>query len=161
MTTRFSKAAKTIGLKKGSCCGIIGFNSPEYFFTLYGCWLIGAVSVGIYTTNAPDACHYVLHHSECEICVCQGGKQALKIFGIRNELPNLKAIIVYWPDDGMPEASPDDRVKIYKWSDWLETGSAVSDEEIVNDAKSVEPGSCATLIYTSGTTVPLVSWLHL
>ena len=91
-------------MKTASTCGIIGFNSPEYFFSLYGCWLMGAVTVGIYTTNAPDACYYVLHHSESEICVCQGGKQAEKIYSIRDKLPNLKAIIVYWPDEGMPQA---------------------------------------------------------
>ena len=80
LNVRFSKAALTLGLTTASTCGIIGFNAPEYFFTLYGCWLIGAVPVGIYTTNAPDACHYNLSHSESVMCVCQGGKQAEKIF---------------------------------------------------------------------------------
>ena len=139
-------------MKTASTCGIIGFNSPEYFFSLYGCWLMGAVTVGIYTTNAPDACYYVLHHSESEICVCQGGKQAEKIYSIRDKLPNLKAIIVYWPDEGMPQAVEGDRVKLYRWEDWLEFGNDISDEEIIEGAKKVEPGSCATLIYTSGTT---------
>ena len=80
MYQRFSKAATKLGLGTASTCGVIGFNSPEYFFTLYGCWLIGAVPVGIYTTNAPEACHYNLFHSEAQMCVCQGGKQAEKIF---------------------------------------------------------------------------------
>ena len=53
----------------------------------------------------------------------------------------------------MPVAEENDRVKVYRWEDWLATGAGVSDEEIVNDAKNVQPGSCATLIYTSGTTV--------
>lgn len=139
-------------MKKFSTCGIIGFNAPEYFFSLYGCWLMGAVTVGIYTTNAPDACYYVLHHSESEICVCQGGKQAEKIWSIRDRLPHLKAVIVYWPDEGMPTSTEGDRVKLYRWEEWLEIGNAISDEEIIEGAMKVEPGSCATLIYTSGTT---------
>ena len=113
---------------------------------------MGAVTVGIYTTNGPDACHYVLHHGECEICVCQGGKQAEKIFSIRKSLPKLKAIIVYWPDEGMPTPEEGDSVKLYRWEDWLASGEGISDEEVVEGAKKVEPGSCATLIYTSGTT---------
>lgn len=149
----FAKAAKTLGVKKSTCIGIIGFNSPEYFFTLQGTWLLGAVTVGIYTTNAPDACAYVLNHSESSICVCQGGAQARKIYGIRNELSNLKAIVVYWPDDGMPEDDGQGGAKVYRWDEFLATGCEVADEEIVADAKKVEPGSCATLIYTSGTTV--------
>ena len=44
-------------------------------------------------------------------------------------------------------------VKVYRWDDFLAIGADISDDEIVADAKKVEPGSCATLIYTSGTTV--------
>ena len=132
---------------------IIGFNSCEYFFSLQVSWLAGCVPAGIYTTNSAEACYYVLHHSEATICVCEGGKSATKIASIRDRLPNLKAIIVYWPDDGIPVAEENDRVKVYRWEDWLATGAGISDEEIVNDAKNVQPGSCATLIYTSGTTV--------
>ena len=115
--------------------------------------MLGAVTVGIYTTNAPDACVYVLNHSESSICVCQGGNQAKKIYGIRNELPNLKAIVVYWPDDGMPEDDGQGGAKVYRWDEFMTIGNEISDDEIVADAKKVEPGSCATLIYTSGTTV--------
>lgn len=150
---RFAKAARVHGVHKSSCVGIIGFNSPEYFFSLHGTWLLGAVTVGIYTTNAPDACHFVLNHSECTVCVCQGGKQAAKIYGIRDQLPHLKAIIVYWPDEGMPEADANSKVKLYKWDDFLATGASIPDDEILAEAAKVEPGSCATLIYTSGTTV--------
>ena len=156
----FAKAAKNHGLKTCSSCGIIGFNAPEYFFTLYGCWLIGAVTTGIYTTNAPDACEFVLNHSESVICVCQGGKQAEKIYGIRSSLPYLKAVIVYWPEEGMPKEDPDSPVKLYTWDQWLQTGSSISEEEIIEDAKKVEPGSCATLIYTSGTTVCASCFFH-
>ena len=92
--------------------------------------MLGAVSVGIYTTNAPDACHYVLHHSESMLCVCQGGKQAEKIYGIRNQLPNL-----------------------FTWDEWMKSGEETPDEEILAEAAKVQPGNCATLIYTSGTTV--------
>ena len=158
MYQRFSKAATKLGLGTASTCGVIGFNSPEYFFTLYGCWLIGAVPVGIYTTNAPEACHYNLFHSEAQMCVCQGGKQAEKIFAIRDQLPNLKAIVVYWPEEGMPAKGENDRVALYTWDEWLETGNEISDETIVEKAKNVEPGSCATLIYTSGTTVGGSGW---
>ena len=43
--------------------------------------------------------------------------------------------------------------KVYKWDDFIELGSEVSDDEINARIDGCEPGSCATLIYTSGTTV--------
>ena len=60
---------------------------------------------------------------------------------------------MYWPEEGMPAKVENDRVALYTWDEWLETGNEISDETIVEKAKNVEPGSCATLIYTSGTTV--------
>lgn len=93
---RFAKSCIKAGLKPQEVVGAIGFNSAEYFFMLQGSWLAGGVPAGIYTTNSPDACYYVLHHSEAKICICQGGKNAVKIASIRDSLPNLKYIVVYW-----------------------------------------------------------------
>lgn len=79
-----------------------------------------------------------------------------KIYGIRDQLPNLKAIVVYWPEEGMPEADANSKVKLYKWDEFLATGASIPDDEILAEAAKVEPGSCATLIYTSGTTVGVI-----
>lgn len=57
------------------------------------------VTAGIYTTNSPEACEFVLKHSEAKVCVCQSGKCAMKICQVRENLPLLKAIVVYWPED--------------------------------------------------------------
>ena len=131
---------------------MIGFNSAEYFFSLQGTWISGCVPAGIYTTNSPEACQYVLNHSEAKICVCQGGKNAAKIASIRESLPHLKAIIVYWPEDGVPSVEDDQHAKVYSWNDWMNLGNDIADEVILNRANAIKPGNCATLIYTSGTT---------
>lgn len=145
-------------------CAMIGFNSPEYYFSLQGTWMAGCVTAGIYTTNSPDACQYVLEHSEARVCVCQSGKSAMKIASIRDNLPLLKAIVVYWPDDNMPVLEDKDGViivcfadqqyaKIYLWEDFLELGKDIKESEVDSRIDGVKPGHCATLIYTSGTTV--------
>ena len=108
-----SSVAKTLislGFESKDTIGIIGFNSYEYFCMLQGSWLADAVPAGIYTTNAPDACYFVLNHCEAKLCLCQGGKQAEKIVGLRSKLPNLKYIVVYWPEDGFPEVDDSDGV---------------------------------------------------
>ena len=140
-------------MKPQSVVGIIGFNSAEYLFTLQGSWLSGCVPAGIYTTNSPDACQYVLEHSEAEVCVCQGGKNAVKIASIRENLPHLKAIVVYWPEEGMPDVeNKEGLAKVMNWEDFLKTGDHLPDSQVEKRAEEVKPGNCATLIYTSGTT---------
>lgn len=133
------------------CC--IGFTSPEYLFTLQGSWGIGCVTAGIYTTNSADACHYVLEHSEAKVCVCQGGSNASKIASLRQSLPQLKAIVVYWPEEGVPDVEEDGFAKVITFSDFLNTGLTVYSKEVIERSQQVKPGDCASLIYTSGTTV--------
>ena len=152
--SRFAKSCVSIGMGPQAVVSIIGFNSCEYCFSLQGSWLAGCVPAGIYTTNSAEACYYVLHHSEATICVCEGGKSATKIASIRDRLPNLKAIIVYWPEQGLPTVNQDDGfAKVYSWDDWMKLGASVPTEEIVRRTNAIKPGNCATLIYTSGTTV--------
>ena len=132
--------------------GIIGFNSPEYHFTLYGTWMADGVTAGIYTTNNEPACYYVLKHSDAVVCVCQSGKQLAKILSIRETLPLLKAIVVYWAEEELPVVKDDAFARLYKWEDFLKLGVAVSDAQVDARIASTKPNSCATLIYTSGTT---------
>ena len=143
---------------------MIGFNSPEYYFSLQGTWMAGCVTAGIYTTNSPEACEYVLTHSESRVCVCQSGKSAMKILSIRDNLPLLKAIVIYWPEDEMPEVEDKEGVnlifshhpqvaKVYRWDDFLKLGESIEEAEVDKRIDAIVPGNCATPIYTSGTTV--------
>lgn len=100
--SRFAKALLKVGMCPHDVCAMIGFNSPEYYFSLQGTWMSGGVTAGIYTTNSAEACAYVLKHSEAKVCVCQSRKSAMKIASICDSLPQLKAIVVYWPDEDMP-----------------------------------------------------------
>jgi long-chain-fatty-acid--CoA ligase ACSBG len=50
---------------------IIGFNSPEWIIAFYGSIFGRFLPVGIYTTNGPEACHYVSENSEAEIVVVE------------------------------------------------------------------------------------------
>lgn len=56
-------------------------------------------AAGIYTTNSPEACQYCAESSRANIIVVDDAKQLEKILQIKNNLPNLKAIIQY---DGIP-----------------------------------------------------------
>ena len=148
----FAKSAYKIGLAYKDGVGIIGFNSPEYHFALHGTWLAGGITAGIYTTNNEESTKYVLEHSESVICVCQSGKQLTKLLSIRDKLPLLKAIVVYWQEEELPTVPNDAYARVYKWDNFLELGSDVPESAIEERIEMTQPGSCATLIYTSGTT---------
>ena len=150
----FSKSLVALGLQMFDVICVLGFTSPESLFSLQGSWLIGCVTAGIYTTNSPEACHYILDHANASVCICQGGPNASKIASIRRTLPNLKAIVVYWPEDGMPETDDSDGyASIYEWNQFLQLGVTIRSSEIHQRIEAVRPGNCASLIYTSGTTV--------
>jgi long-chain-fatty-acid--CoA ligase ACSBG len=45
-------------INERSAVAIMGFNSPEWAIGFIGSLFYNSVVTGIYTTNAPDACHY-------------------------------------------------------------------------------------------------------
>jgi len=52
-------------------------------------------AVGLYTTNSPDACHYVLENGSCQIVVVENETQLNKILQVKDRLPELRSIIQY------------------------------------------------------------------
>uniref|UniRef100_A0A8D2MMG2 long-chain-fatty-acid--CoA ligase n=1 Tax=Zonotrichia albicollis TaxID=44394 RepID=A0A8D2MMG2_ZONAL len=92
------KAAKSflkLGLERFHGVGILGFNSAEWFIADIGAILAGGFAVGIYTTNSPEACHYVAENCSANVIVVENHKQLQKILEIEHRLPHLKAIVQY------------------------------------------------------------------
>mmetsp|Transcript_3967 Transcript_3967/g.5174 ORF Transcript_3967/g.5174 Transcript_3967/m.5174 type:complete len:707 (-) Transcript_3967:26-2146(-) len=134
----------------GSVC-IIGFNSPEWFMGNLGAIACGAKAAGIYPTNGPESASYIAHHAEAEVILCENAHQAEKFLQKLEELPHLKAIVV-WSGD-LPKTP--DTLACLGWEQFLELGGDEQSpmHEIVEERLARQrPGHCCTLIYTSGTT---------
>uniref|UniRef100_A0A8C8B8G8 Long-chain-fatty-acid--CoA ligase ACSBG1 n=1 Tax=Otus sunia TaxID=257818 RepID=A0A8C8B8G8_9STRI len=143
------KAAKSflkLGLERFHSVAILGFNSPEWFISAVGAVFAGGIVTGIYTTNSPEACHYIAHDSKTNIMVVENGKQLDKIMQIWNRLPHLKAVVLY--KDSIPERHPN----LYTMEEFLELGDDISDTTLDDIINSQKPNQCCVLIYTSGTT---------
>ncbi|XP_067888550.1 long-chain-fatty-acid--CoA ligase ACSBG2-like isoform X2 [Heterodontus francisci] len=143
------KAAKSflkLGLQRFHGVGILGFNSPEWLIANIGAILAGGLTVGIYSTNSPEACKYVAQHCEANILVVENQMQLLKILEVRSHLPQLKAVIQYKLELEVHE--PD----LYTWKKFMELGNSISDEELDEIIDSQMANQCCMLIYTSGTT---------
>uniref|UniRef100_A0A665X032 long-chain-fatty-acid--CoA ligase n=1 Tax=Echeneis naucrates TaxID=173247 RepID=A0A665X032_ECHNA len=137
-----AKSFLKLGLERYHGVGILGFNSPEWFISDIGCIFAGGLATGIYTTNSPEACQYVLANSEANILVVENQKQLEKIL----QLPHLKAIVQY---SGEPlHKAP----FLYSWAEFMKLGEVVPDEQLNVVINSLRANECCTLIYTSGTT---------
>lgn len=74
---------------------IIGFNSPEWVVANVGGILAGGIAAGIYTTNTPDACAYIVRHASASIVVCEGERQLAKFLSVTPPLSEVLAYVVY------------------------------------------------------------------
>jgi long-chain-fatty-acid--CoA ligase ACSBG len=117
--------------------------------------MAGGKSAGVYTTNGPELCQYVSEHSQAVVVCCQDAAQVAKYVEIRDNLPKLKAIVVWEGEvpEGVNEGNP--RARVYSWEEFIETGRSADAEvgaRVVKAMNEQKPEDPVTLIYTSGTT---------
>ena len=141
-----AKAFIKLGLAPHHSVCILGFNSPEWFFAQLGAIMAGAFSAGIYTTNNPEACKYIIEHCRADILVAEDARQFDKFPKIKEFLPNVKSAVQY---TGSPKQEG-----ILNWQELMEIGKKESDEEIDQRLKQIAINQCCVLVYTSGTTGP-------
>ena len=146
-----------LGLERFHSVCILGFNSPEWFISQMGAIMAGGLSVGIYTTNSPDACRYVADNSRANIIVVEDNKQLEKILGVTKDLPHLKAIIQYTgtPEITFPTQEVGDHQLVYSWKEFMDIGSRADEvirKELDERMKRMAVNQCCSLVYTSGTT---------
>jgi long-subunit acyl-CoA synthetase (AMP-forming) len=135
-----------LGLEPGKGVAVLAFNRPEWFIADIGAIVAGGLPAGIYTTCTPEQCQYVAHHSEAAVIVVENAQQLEKILSVRDQLPQLPAIV-------MMDGESDDP-GVHTWQELLDLGSEVAEAEIEARIEAQRPEDPATLIYTSGTTGP-------
>lgn len=149
-----------LGVEAFGSVSIIGFNSPHWSMACVGAIACGAKAAGIYATNEPDACQYIVEHSESTVVVVENDAQLAKFTdsGILQQLPKVKALVQYTgsaiSEERIAKAGPD--VKVMTWAEFLQIGA--EDQALqakLEERKAAQkPGHCCSLIYTSGTTGP-------
>jgi len=143
-----AQAMIALGVEPGNVVTILGFNQPSWVIADVAAMAIGAVPAGIYTTNSPRECHYILDHSESPLLVIEDEGQWAKIEQIRGDLPNLRHVVM------MRGAAEIDDPMVMSWEEFNAAGADVEREVLDAKLAALEPNQLATLIYTSGTTGP-------
>jgi len=143
------------GLKRGDAVAILGETRAEWAFCDVGAIGVGAVTVGLYPTLAPEglgSMQYVLDHSEARfLAVDSTATLKAKIAPIASKLPRLERIVVWRCDDEARAVDP----RVESLDETLARGQAhdAAHPSAWRDAcLAARPADVALLIYTSGTT---------
>lgn len=142
-----AKSLKALGVEEGQIVTILGFNRPEWVIMDLAAMLLGGAAAGIYTTNSPSECKYIIEHSECPVTLVENQMQWDKINQTRDDIPTLKYTVL------MKGTEIDDDATL-GWDAFIAKGKDIPDSQIEESLNSLRYDQLATLIYTSGTTGP-------
>lgn len=138
-----SRALLRLGVNKNDKIAIItSANRTEWNIMDIGALQVGAQTVPIYPTIAPEDYQYILNHSESKYCFVSDKVVFDKLNSIKENVPSLQKIFSF-----------DEIEDCNNWKELLELGADTTNQEEVEDRKNnVKPEELATIIYTSGTT---------
>jgi long-chain acyl-CoA synthetase len=144
-----------LGLKRGDVVAILGETGAEWALSDVGALGVGAVTVGLYPTLAPEgvgSMHYVIDHSEARFLVVDSFATLKdRIARILPRLSRIERIIVWQCDDEARALDP----RVVSLADVLARGEALHAKQpsAWHDAcLGAKPEELAILVYTSGTT---------
>jgi len=141
-----ARAFIKLGLEPRRTVAIFGFNSPEWFLSEMGSVYAGGLVAGLYPTNSAEVNKYILGDCRANIVVCEDAAKAKMIWEMKNELPDLKKIVVYTGKSPNLE-------DVISWQQVLDLGNQDKDNEPLKERhRDMAVNQCAILVYTSGTT---------
>jgi long-chain acyl-CoA synthetase len=133
-----------LGVAPGDRVCVLANTRPEWTIVELGIWMAGATVVPIYQTNSPEECEWVAGNSGAVAVLCEDESQLEKIRQVRDELPDLKHLVLF-------DGSADDAESL----DALRgRGGDADPAELERRAAGVKPDDAMLFIYTSGTTGP-------
>ncbi|MEE4356436.1 MAG: AMP-binding protein [Desulfococcaceae bacterium] len=156
-----AKGFMALGVDKGEHVAIWANNVPEWVLTQFGTGKMGAVLVTVNTNYRSFELEYLMKQSDSTTLLLIGGvreaDEYLKVIydvcpELKNcepgklesaKLPMLKNVIFLGK-----EKHPG----MFNWSDIMEMGKKISDDEIKSRQDSMEPDDPINMQYTSGTT---------
>ena len=142
---RAGKSLIALGVGKDDKACILSYTSYHWILTDMALMSIGSVTVGIYQSNLPKDCRYIINHSDAVLVFVEDDSQLAKVLEIRDEIPNIRKVILV---NGTP---PDDDWVI-SYQEFLEFGAEVTDAALRQRLDDVDSSDTAGIVYTSGTT---------
>ena len=140
-----------LGLRPRDVVSVMADNCPEWLYTDLGTMSVGAITNGIYTTDAPRQVEYIVTDSGTRFFFAEDEEQLDKILEVRGRCPRLEKIIVF-DTEGLHRFQDE---QVMSFEDLLELGARYDREHPGAFEPMVDiaqPDDVAILVYTSGTT---------
>lgn len=141
-----------LGVVPGTGLAILSANRPEWAVADLAAIAAGAIPTGIFVTNTPEQCAYVLDHTEATVAVADNPEGFAKLLAARGGAPRLQTVVLFDLGDLEESAATADRPAVVSWSRLLELGAVAGEAAVEARLAAQRPDDVATLIYTSGTT---------
>ena len=142
---KVSKSLIALEVKKNDKVNILSYTCLRWILSDFGITTIGACTVGIYQSNLPKDCEYIINHSDAVVIFVEDEIQLNKLLGIRKNIPNVRKVVLL-----KGNSTKDDWA--ISFEEFLEIGKDVSDNDFKKRLNDVTPLNPAGIVYTSGTT---------
>ena len=161
----FGLGLAALGVPTGGHVGVIAENRIEWVLTQMGAGLIGAITVGVYSTSPSAEVAYVVGHGDLDIIVCEDQEQTDKVLEALDQLPRLKKIIVM-ETKGLRSFAPEVRAMITTFDEVEQLGAQAGHGAAVDAALASQTlDDIGLMIYTSGSTGKpkgaMISWRNM
>ena len=140
-----SKSLIALGVKRTDKVNILSYTCYKWVLTDVANMCMGAATVGIYQSNLPADCEYIINHSDGVLVFAENLTQLEKLLGIKDSIPDVRKVILF-----NDEAPDNDWVITY--DEFLELGKNIDDKSFIDRLGEVEATDTAGIVYTSGTT---------
>ncbi|MCP4345194.1 MAG: long-chain fatty acid--CoA ligase [Desulfobacterales bacterium] len=142
---KVSKSLIALDVKKDDKINILSYTCYRWVLCDMGIASTGACTVGIYQSNLPKDCKYIINHSDAVLIFAEDEKQLKKLMEIREEIPNIRKVVLF-------KGTYDEDDWVISFEEFLELGKDVPDEDFQQRADAITSGDAAGIVYTSGTT---------
>jgi long-chain acyl-CoA synthetase len=145
-----------LGIEPGERVCILANTRPEWSYADLAATAAGAVVVPIYQTNSAEECHWVIADSGACAIVCEDASQLAKIAAVREQLPELRTVIVIDPPADTPDgpSAGGSPLPALTLEEVRARGRSREPQELERRRAAVRAEDPYTFIYTSGTTGP-------
>jgi long-chain acyl-CoA synthetase len=140
-----AKSLMTLGVEKNDKVNILSYSCYRWVLCDAGIMLAGACTVGIYQSNLPRDCQYIINHSDAKVVFAENPAQLNKLMEIRREIPNIKKVVLF---DGSVTRGD----WVIDFENFLKLGQDLDDAALESRIDAVGPHDPAGIVYTSGTT---------
>ncbi|MCM1322329.1 MAG: AMP-binding protein [Bacteroides sp.] len=155
----FGAGLLSLGVKRGDHIGLISDNRKEWFQADMGIMSVGAIDIPRGCDATEQELKYILSFAECATIIAENARQTKKILKLKNDLPELKTIVVldeFADAKDLAEDTAESRdVKFFSFSAVVADGKkyrASYPEAIETEVEKGTKEDIACIIFTSGTT---------